>query len=201
VSSSYNLELTGQSDATAAQTLIGGAGNDTITSGKGADVLTGGAGNDVFVLLEVGHGYTITDFNPGTDTTSVDKIKVTASTVDADNTATLQTGANFGQTVVWSTGDIGSVVDDTTDLLIITKAAYTDTEAVDILIENLDAASVTQDFFVVFQDTLGRIHLALAESDGSESGDDFTVTDLAILGGVTLSDLATKLTTADFIVV
>lgn len=39
------LTLTG--NATTATTIIGGAGNDTITGGTAADTLTGGAGNDV----------------------------------------------------------------------------------------------------------------------------------------------------------
>lgn len=200
VSSAYKLSISGQADATSSQTLIGGGGDDTITTGLGADSLTGGAGNDTFVLLQVGSGYRITDFNPGGETTATDKISVDSTTLGVDAPRTLDT-ADFNQTVVWSTGAITAAVTATTDLVIFTNTGYANAAAVETAVEDLDSEDVTQDFFIVYQDTLGQIRLALAESDGAaDSGNDFTVTDLAILGGVTLSTLASNLTTADFIV-
>ena len=64
-----------------ADTLIGGTGNDTLMGGYGADHLTGGAGADIFVYTDalqspVGAADNITDFDAGTNSTSVDKIKI-----------------------------------------------------------------------------------------------------------------------------
>lgn len=62
-------------------TLIGGTGSDTLMGGYGADHLTGGAGADIFVYTDalqspVGAADNFTDFDAGTNTTSVDMIKI-----------------------------------------------------------------------------------------------------------------------------
>ena len=79
--------IIGSSGKAGNDNLKGGAGNDTISGGNGndwiagfggADTLTGGDGNDTFAYLAVNQaGDHITDFNPGTDTSSVDKLEFT----------------------------------------------------------------------------------------------------------------------------
>lgn len=66
-----------------ADTLNGGDGNDKLNGGAGVDTLTGGSGNDTFIFTSasdspVGSGDTITDFNAGTSSTSVDRIDLSA---------------------------------------------------------------------------------------------------------------------------
>ena len=52
-------------DNSAAVTLVGGAGNDTLTGGAGADVLLGGAGNDT---MRAGSGRSLLVGGSGVDT-------------------------------------------------------------------------------------------------------------------------------------
>ncbi|MDD2500260.1 MAG: DUF4214 domain-containing protein [Geobacter sp.] len=83
---------------TTADVLIGGAGNDTLTINAGLDTLTGGAGNDTFVVatasLNSSSYATITDFAAG------DSIKFTgadsfrAAAVTQADTAVFQDYAN-----------------------------------------------------------------------------------------------------------
>jgi Ca2+-binding RTX toxin-like protein len=79
-------------------TIIGGAADDLITGGVGTDRLTGGAGNDVFVydiqqvFVPNELGDTITDFDPGTATTAVDKLRFNAGALQyniGDNNSTV----------------------------------------------------------------------------------------------------------------
>jgi Ca2+-binding RTX toxin-like protein len=70
-----NFRGTGNS---AANTLIGGAGNDTLKGGGGADSLTGGAGSDIFVLSSVSDSTgalfdTLIDFDAALDTLDLPK--------------------------------------------------------------------------------------------------------------------------------
>jgi len=68
-------------------TIRGLGGNDRLEGGAGLDLQTGGSGNDSFVLLTAsdspaGNGRDqITDFNPGTPSTAIDRIDV--SKIDA----------------------------------------------------------------------------------------------------------------------
>jgi serralysin len=70
-----NFRGTGNS---AANTLIGGAGNDTLKGGGGADSMTGGAGSDIFVLSSVSDSTgalhdTLIDFDAALDTLDLPK--------------------------------------------------------------------------------------------------------------------------------
>jgi S-layer protein len=195
-----------------AMTLTGGSGNDTIKGGAGADELfggdgtntvTGGDGKDDFHVANVTTAVTtITDFNWGTSssTGTQDQIEIDANYLGgangADNAATVQTGANFAQ-VHTNIAGIGN----TTDVAVMTDKAYTRAD-LDTAIEALDSAVVTQDFFVVYQDTFGNVRVAIAESDGSaDSGADYTVTDAFIMSGITITGVASSISADDFIVV
>lgn len=69
-----------------ADTLIGGSGNDTIDGGGGADRLTGAGGNDQFRYGTLSAlGKTLTDFDAGTATTSVDRFVFSQSGIPVGN--------------------------------------------------------------------------------------------------------------------
>lgn len=97
---SGNDVLTGS--ATANDTIMGGAGNDTITYTGGTDAVTGGAGNDTFVVAAAG---TKTSYLTITDAAAGDIIDLSAlGTVAAKNAAamlaakvTLGAAATFDQ--------------------------------------------------------------------------------------------------------
>jgi S-layer protein len=85
ITATANAASTIKGSATAASTLtggtandviIGGAGDDTLDGGRGINSLTGGAGSDIFKFSNFDNVTTITDFNPGTSTTAVDKIQI-----------------------------------------------------------------------------------------------------------------------------
>lgn len=195
VTSSYKLDLTGGAGA---DTLIGGAGTDTIEGGANdadVDSLTGGAGNDVFIVDSNASAVdVITDFDFGTSTTSIDKI---GGLADWNTTAIggLQTSA-WGQLAVVTTGVTG--IDATTDVAILNTQTFGTITDVDTAIEGLLAGTVTQGFLVVWSDSFGNVHLAATTSDGTESGADFTTVDLARLGGVTLTGIASTADIGDF---
>ena len=222
VTAAYNLILTG---GTAADTLIGGAGNDQLNGGAGADTLTGGLGDDEIAgeagadSLTGGTGSddihvanetsmdVITDFNWGatTGTTTVDQIQFNANYLGnangADTVATFTPAAiaNDGTAtlVTVTTGTTG--ITGTTDIAVFTGATYTNAAALDTAVEALAAGTVTQDFVAVYQDVFGTVRIAVVESDGAEGGADFTVTDIAQLTGTTISSIASLIGSGDFI--
>ena len=192
----YALALTGDAGA---DTLIGGTGADTISGGlaDGAnDSLTGGTGNDTFILDNGAGIDTISDLEFGTaavaGTTNYDVLSLVA--VAADAAATFDTTPDAITTV--TTGVTG--IDATTDAVIYSAAVVADAAAMDTIMEALAAATVVQDFVVFYQTAFGQLRAAVVESDGSESGADYTVTDVAIIGNYTLTTLASALDIADF---
>jgi len=56
--------------------LVGAGGNDTLTGGTDNDTLTGGAGADIFAFATGDGNDTITDYDPNTDTITVDGVQV-----------------------------------------------------------------------------------------------------------------------------
>ena len=81
-------------------TLFGGAGQDELDGGTGDDTLTGGGGSDTFVFGGTDFGAdTITDFDAGTGSTSVDLIEVSTSAF-ADWSALSAASAQVGSDVV-----------------------------------------------------------------------------------------------------
>lgn len=179
VSSSYALALTGGDGA---DTLIGGAGADTISGGNGADSLTGGAGNDTFSWAITNTGLDrITDFDFGTSTTTVDVLKFTGGT--------WQSGTNVA--TASGTGTFANA-----RVIVLDTAAYADISAMNTAVTTggAFAQTGTADSVILWQDTLGQVHVTF-DTDGATTGGQ---TDLAILVGVTIADVAAKVTYADF---
>ncbi|MYM35559.1 DUF4214 domain-containing protein [Duganella sp. FT94W] len=178
VSATYTLTLTGGAGA---DTLIGGAGADTITGGLGANVLTGGAGADTFVLANNADAVsTITDFNFGTSSTAVDVISVAVrggQTWAASTVAKLSGGNVNGA---------GIAVLDTTTYANAAAAATAANAA------NTDATG-THDALLIWQDTLGTVHVSLHTDVTSN-----TATDLATFTGLTITGVAAVINASDF---
>ena len=191
----YALTLTGDAGA---DTLIGGGGADTISGGaadSANDSLTGGTGNDDFILDNGAGIDTITDINFGTSSTNIDRLNVAA--VNADGTAVFDTTVD---TITLSTVGIADLV-VATDVFVVQTNTYANAAALDTYIETAAANTITLDVTVVYADSFGNVRVAVIESDGSETGAgaDFTTTDVAILSNVTLTGIASLLSTGDFV--
>jgi Ca2+-binding RTX toxin-like protein len=222
VTSSYVLAITGGTAAdvitagagadtltggAGADTLDGGAGNDEIVGGAGADTLTGGAGSDDFHVDNTTTADSIADFDFGTTTvgaTTVDQIQINANYLGGTNGAeaagSLDTTVDSVDAVAGATGAVG--VDGNTDVAIFTGAVYANAAALEVAVETLNSAAVTQDFFAFYQNTFGNTVMAIAESDGAaDSGNDFAVTDVFTFTGVGISSVTSVIDTGDFIVV
>jgi Ca2+-binding RTX toxin-like protein len=193
VGSDVALTLTG---GLGADTIKGGAGADTIsggtvggTVGGGADTLTGGGGKDIFILTTSAATVdTITDMDFGTSSTTVDQIKVVLS-------------YNGGFDLV----STDAIVADS-DVVVLTTQAYADVAAVDVAVEALSAllTGLNADKIIVWQDTLGNVHITQAiggdgANAGADGGDEFTLTDLGILSGVTITGVKGLIDIGDFI--
>mgnify|MGYP003955503799 CR=1 FL=1 len=170
------LTLTGGS---AVDTIKGGAGADEINGGGGADTLTGGAGKDDFASNATNGLDTITDFDWGTASTTVDQL---------DLSATLTTTSLADVDLITGT------VDGNTDVLILSSAAYATAE----LAENaVVATNATGEGVVIWQNSLGQVIVAHdADMNADATGFD---EELFIIEGVSISDIASLIDTGDFI--
>jgi len=203
VTSSYKLSLTG---ALGADSLIGGAGQDTIAGGVNdadIDVITGGAGNDTFTV-DSGKSAVdiITDMDFGTSTTSVDKLSVAA--LDAADTLTWDdVGSNFAGGAIGKTSVLsatGTAV-DTTVAIILNSASYATLAAAETALEALVYTNVDNDILFFWQDSFGNSHMSLGTDDGAvgDDGDDYAVTDLVQLTGVSISTIASNFDVGDIV--
>lgn len=193
VTAAYTLELSG---ASGNDTLIGGAGNDTIDGGGGADSLTGGAGNDVFVFEanQTSNGTdTITDFDFGTSSTSVDKLDFSAAF-----TATAIQGV-----FLRSAGQITSGTGANVEVLIMDTATYADTTAAETAVQGAFSGAQSNnatEVIVFWQDSIGNLRVSTYSDTTSNSTSDGTLTDAwAILSGLTITGVKTLIDAGDFI--
>jgi Ca2+-binding RTX toxin-like protein len=177
VTSGYTLTLTGGNGA---DTLIGGAGADTITGGAGNDVLTGGGGADTFSWATGGGTDTITDFNFGTSSTTVDVFKVTSGATFAANAVAKASGGALADARI-------VVLDSTTYADIAAMNTAVTTGGAQVL-NNTNAA------VILWQDTLGNVHVTLDTNGLTTAGQ----TDLAILSGTTIVAVSAVIGTGDF---
>jgi Ca2+-binding RTX toxin-like protein len=177
VGSDVALTLSG---AGAADTITGGAGNDIITGNAGNDSLTGGTGNDTFVL-NLTSTDTITDFNFGTSTTSVDILKIAGL-----GAAAVTEGAVVG-TSSSAAGDYG--------VLVLTAASYGSAAAAAIA-ANLIDNSTTEELIIVYQDSLGKVQVAYDPSSSVDGGNEVNI---ATLTGISIASVASLINAGDFI--
>ena len=197
--------------ATAALTLTGGSAVDTISGGAGADeisglggndVLSGGGGKDDFHVDATTAVDTISDFDFGTATTTVDQIQLLLIYTGGADGAQAADGMDttIDSVDIITSGVIG--IDAATDVAIFTGVTYADQAAVEVAIEGLNSAIVVEDFYVIYQDNFSNVHIAIAESDGSsDSNNDFVVNDVMKLTGLNITDISTLIDAGDFIVV
>jgi len=177
LSSNYAVSLTG---GTGADTITGGAAADTLTGGAGADSLTGGAGNDTFGLA-ITTNDTITDFNFGTSTTSVDVLRITGV-----GAAAVAEGAIVG-TSSSAAGDYG--------VLVLTDATYA-TVALAAAAANLVDNSSNETIILIYQNSLGVVTVgydADSDTDGTAAE-----TVIGSLSGLTITGVASLINAGDF---
>jgi Ca2+-binding RTX toxin-like protein len=177
LTSIYPVSITG---GTGNDTLTGGGGNDTITGGAGADSLTGGAGSDTFGLA-ITTNDTITDFNFGTSSTSVDVLRITGV-----GTAAVTEGAIVG-TSSSAAGDYG--------VLVLTDATYA-TPALACAAANLIDSTTGETLIVIYQNSLGVVTVAYDADSGVNGTSAETV--IASLSGLTITGVASLINAGDF---
>ena len=197
-SKSLSIDASGVKADKLTSTLTGGAGadtiigtdyNDTITGAGGADTLTGGEGKDTFVL---GGGIdTIKDFNFGTGSSSVDKLKIAGLSFNGE----------------FDTVEKDIITGEDTDVVILTDAKYENLAKVDEKIEAL--ASINdgsdRDMLVVWEDNNGKMHVSqFVGSDGgdnsNDTGTEWAGTDLGILDNLSLAGVKDSIDVSDFVV-
>jgi Ca2+-binding RTX toxin-like protein len=125
--------LTGGTNPTKVDTIIGGLGADTIKGGRGTDILTGGAGADTFVFGATNESNTATpdsilDWSTGTDKLSVtvdlsSKVSAqtytsTLSTAVADISAAQAALTGVAGQMVYVTGEDALYINDNSDNLL-----------------------------------------------------------------------------------
>lgn len=209
VSGSYSVSVTG---GTGADTLTGGAGADTILGGAGADsvvggggndrlfggtaaadaavdYLTGGAGNDTFVVDAAPTAVDFwTDFSLPSNNGSV--AASVRDTIEMDGiTFTFDTLTNASLSVALLSAGAAAA---TVDILVLDTATYSTVTTADAAVAAGVAAS-NNDIVFFWADTFGRVHLSYTADRDTAGG----MVDVAILTGVTISDVATLVTTAN----
>lgn len=182
-------------------TIAGGAGADTITGGAGADTITAGAGVDIIVFQTSGGGIdTISDFTTNS-TSSDDRIRID---IDAGNT-------NGDAANILEKASGGQLVGDN-DVLVVTGTTFVDTSgnaAADLAAIQSAAGAITMaksdEGLAIFKaDTDGdgtadQVQLWYIATDATNDNDLDTVTQLAVLGGISAtSDLASDFAAGDF---
>ena len=189
------LTLTG---GTGADTIKGGAGADIITGGGGIDTLTGNGGKDDFVLANDAVDV-IKDMDFGLSYTTVDQIGVAGLAA---------AGADLTFNGAFDTKALSSAAfADDTDLLFFMDQTYANIAAVDAAVETWSTAitGLGSDLVVIWADTFGVVHISMGvgadgASNAADGGDEYTMTDLATLDGLTLAGVYDAATVSDFIV-
>lgn len=184
---SFSITLTGGNKG---DTLKGGAGNDTITGGLGNDTITLGDGKDDVVYTAVNEGLdTIKDFDFGAASgtnANVDQFNLSAFITQAASN-----GAAFDTVGKASAANLAGA-----DVLVLDDQGYANLAAAQTAWETGVGAGNNGNIVVLWQDTLGRVHLSV-DTDGNTAGNGF---DLAILEGVTIAGVASTVDVGDFIV-
>lgn len=175
--------------------LKGGGGNDTIFGGVGTDTFTGGAGSDTFVYSSNGPfiaqeiGDIITDFDPGTSTTAVDKLRFSA----AINTYNLgDNDANVVAAIISDKVPAGTLGTE----LIILNTVGMDTANIAARLEVMNSLTTAgKGVLDVFYDTTKGHAVVYFDANGSTAGGHTLVANLTSV--TSLSDM-TKFDFSDF---
>jgi Ca2+-binding RTX toxin-like protein len=190
------LDITG---GRGADTLIGGAGNDTLEGSQGADSLTGGAGNDVFQFAASSNGTdVITDFDFGTSTTTVDKLDFSATSLNLTFDAATDIAKQSAGTFVFAAGTPSLVIMDQSSYDTTTAgktAMETALAALDSDTDATDAAGV----YLVWQDSLGKVYVGYDADLDTDTGTGAGIVVLASLSNVTLAGVISNANFGDFI--
>jgi Ca2+-binding RTX toxin-like protein len=183
-------------------TITGGSAADTITGGAGTDTLTGGSGNDIFVALTGTIGIdSLTDFDFGTGSTSVDQFNLAGRA--------LSFNSSYDLAFLESAGTAFSLDED---LVILNSSQRANLAAVDTYYETRSTAgnATNADIIVIWEDTSGLVHVSQgkgsAGTNGSDNGNEWAFTDLFtlnssqhLIGGT--GNITANINLGDFIVV
>ncbi|GEM_PF-3176215 len=184
---SFNLTLIGGDKG---DTLKGGASNDNITGGAGNDVITTGAGNDDVIYNALTDGLdTIKDFDFGA--ASGTNAQVDQFDLSAFITKAASNGGAFDTVGKSSTGTLTGA-----DVLVLDNQGYADLAAAQAAWDAGVGAGNTGNIVVLWQDTLGRVHLSV-DTNGAAAGGQ---ADLAIIEGVNIAGVSSTVDVGDFIV-
>lgn len=174
-------------------TIVGGAGNDQITGGAGSDVLTGGEGSDTFVMSDNGNAVNLT--NPIVDTI---KDFTLGSGGDVLNIAALGNrpvvdGAGSLVKVTALNGALPATgtADGRAELIVLDSSVAdlqaANASALNAKLFNLSSTGYGNVLVAYADSASGNVRLATATIAG---GDITSVTDFAVLEGVTTAALA-----------
>lgn len=171
--------------------IDGKGGNDVITGNRGADTLTGGAGGDVFVYTtgSIEGIDTITDFDFGTGTTAIDKLRFSsgAAAYNLGNQNNVVDGAIINS--ITSAGAAGTEIIILRDVGIATANI---TASLDII--NADSSPLRGVLNLFYNTTLGHA-VVYYDTNGSQAGGQVELIKLTSV--TSLSDIA-KVDFTDF---
>jgi len=186
VGSAYKINYTANA---VKNTVKLGAGDDTVTLSAGVDTVTLGGGKDTVVFTATAANNTIKDFNFGTATgtgANVDKINLAAFN--------LENAAGGALIKLAATQAYAS----NTNIVVLNAQAYTDAAAADTALSTWVGNNAnTTDVAVLWQDTLGRVHLSIDTNAGNTGN----FTDIALFEGVTITGIAAAIDAGDFALV
>ena len=91
------------------------------------------------------------------------------------------------------------------DILVFDSATYADIAAIDTALETFSTATtgLTKDLILIWSDSIGNVHVAAAvgatgATSTNDGGDEYTTTDYFSLSNITLSGIASLVSTGDF---
>jgi len=171
--------------------IVGDAGANTITGGAGADYVTGGAGADTFVFNSTTGTDTIVDF-----TTADDVMNFVQATFAVEGTDSDFADANEAVTIATAAGtDNNGAKNSANDLIFMT---HTTGHTAASLVADLDGATIAGDALIVYFDSSTSLTTLAYDEDLEDA------TAAVVLGtftGIAAADIATSITTADFVLI
>jgi hypothetical protein len=171
--------------------IVGDAGANSITGAAGADYLVGGSGADTFVFNSTTGTDTIADF-----TTADDVMHFVQATFAVEGTDSDFADANEAVTIATAAGtDNNGAKNSANDLIFMTD---TTGHTAASLVADLDGATIAGDALIVYFDSSTSLTTLAYDEDLEDA------TAAVVLGtftGVAAADIATSITTADFVLI